>query len=213
MKTSELPEPELGYIQTDKSNQPAFSARQMREAMQTRAQVQDEPMAWNSIQIASWIGSKLMHEPSMFERATVCKFVRSLGRHPTLLKHSPKIHPAPSVPADIDALIHRVSVAICLSHSAWDLADARVLVLEILKQAAQPAQSTQAEVTDAELLDLFESQYPVDGATVRAQLNGDEVVCIDAISAKVGWTRFKNDARAILALRSERLNAVKKGKI
>ncbi len=59
------------------------------------------PVAWNSIQIASWIGSQLMHEPSMFERATVCKFVRSLGRHPTLLKHSPKLHPAPSVPDDV----------------------------------------------------------------------------------------------------------------
>lgn len=30
---NQLPEPELGYIKTDKSNQPAFSARQMREAM------------------------------------------------------------------------------------------------------------------------------------------------------------------------------------
>ncbi len=60
-----------------------------------------EPVAWNSIQIASWIGSQLMHEPSMFERAAVCKFVRSLGRHPTLLKHSPSTHPSPSVPADV----------------------------------------------------------------------------------------------------------------
>ena len=42
MRTNQLPEPELGYIQTDKSNQPAFSARQMREAMQARAQVQGE---------------------------------------------------------------------------------------------------------------------------------------------------------------------------
>ena len=58
-------------------------------------------VAWNSIQIASWIGSQLMHEPSVFERAAVCKFVRSLGRHPTLLKHSPKIHPATSVSADV----------------------------------------------------------------------------------------------------------------
>lgn len=191
--TNQLPEPELGYIHTDKSNQPAFSARQMREAMQTRAQVQDEPMVWNSIQIASWIGSKLMHEPSMFERATVCKFVRSLGRHPTLLKHSPKIHPAPSVPADIDALIHRVSVAICLSHSAWDLADARVLVLEILKQAAQPAQATQAEVTDAQILEAAEPF----GAFEYGDAQGDKRI---------------DFARAILALRSERLNAVKKGK-
>lgn len=48
--TNQLPEPELGYIKTDKSNQPAFSARQMREAMkhalQARAQVQGEPVAW-----------------------------------------------------------------------------------------------------------------------------------------------------------------------
>lgn len=29
----ELPEPELGYIETDQSRQPAFSARQMREAL------------------------------------------------------------------------------------------------------------------------------------------------------------------------------------
>lgn len=48
-----------------------------------------EAVAWNSIQIASWIGSQLMHAPAMFERSVVCKFVRSLGRHPTLLKHSP----------------------------------------------------------------------------------------------------------------------------
>lgn len=31
----ELPEPELGHIETDKSRQPAFSARQMREALQS----------------------------------------------------------------------------------------------------------------------------------------------------------------------------------
>ena len=44
--TDQLPEPELGYIQTDKSNQPAFSARQMREALQARAQVQGEPVGF-----------------------------------------------------------------------------------------------------------------------------------------------------------------------
>lgn len=60
------------------------------------------PSVWNSIQIASWIGSQLMREPSTFERNAVCKFVRSLGRHPTLLKHSPKdTHPAPGVPDDV----------------------------------------------------------------------------------------------------------------
>ena len=46
--TNQLPEPELGYIQTDKSNQPAFSARQMREAMGRAAlsQVQGDPSWW-----------------------------------------------------------------------------------------------------------------------------------------------------------------------
>ena len=41
--TDQLPEPELGYIKTDKSNQPAFSARQMRDAMEraTQAEVTD----------------------------------------------------------------------------------------------------------------------------------------------------------------------------
>lgn len=39
----ELPEPELGYIETNKSRQPAFSARQMRAAMQAQpAAVSDE---------------------------------------------------------------------------------------------------------------------------------------------------------------------------
>lgn len=34
---TELPEPDLGYIETDKSRQPAFSARQMREALRPQA--------------------------------------------------------------------------------------------------------------------------------------------------------------------------------
>lgn len=34
----ELPEPELGYIETDKSRQPAFSAAQMRAALQSAQQ-------------------------------------------------------------------------------------------------------------------------------------------------------------------------------
>lgn len=39
----ELPDPELGYIKTDKSNQPAYSARQMRAALQSQpaAEVSD----------------------------------------------------------------------------------------------------------------------------------------------------------------------------
>ena len=46
-----------------------------------------EPAYWTSVQVATWIGNQLMHNPSMFERGEVCKYVRSLGRHPTLQKH------------------------------------------------------------------------------------------------------------------------------
>lgn len=65
------------------------SCKSVQKRLAAQQPATPEPVAWNSIQIASWIGSQLMHEPSMFERAAVCKFVRSLGRHPTLLKHSP----------------------------------------------------------------------------------------------------------------------------
>ena len=41
---TELPEPELGYIGTDKSRQPAFSARQMREALQSARPAPPLPM-------------------------------------------------------------------------------------------------------------------------------------------------------------------------
>jgi ethanolamine utilization protein EutP (predicted NTPase) len=52
-------------------------------------------------------------------------------------------HPAPAVPADIDALIERVSDALGMSHGAWDMADARTLVLEILGQAGMPAPTSE----------------------------------------------------------------------
>ena len=88
-----------------------------------------EPEEWNSIQIASWIGSQLMHEPSMFERATVCKFIRSLGRHPTLLKHSPKIRPAPSVPAASEPVVSRNPFASrCYTMSESHLSGHRLIV-------------------------------------------------------------------------------------
>lgn len=42
----ELPEPELGYIETDKSRQPAFSARQMRVAMQAQPAAESPCACW-----------------------------------------------------------------------------------------------------------------------------------------------------------------------
>ena len=81
-----------------------YAAKNALRAALSQQPATPEPVVWNSIQIASWIGSQLMHQPPMFERSLVCKFVRSLGRHPTLLKHSPSTHPpasAPSVPDDV----------------------------------------------------------------------------------------------------------------
>jgi hypothetical protein len=46
----------------------------------------DADNRWNSVQVCSWIGNQLLHEPSMFERGEVCKYVRSLGRDPRLVK-------------------------------------------------------------------------------------------------------------------------------
>ena len=62
--TDQLPEPDLGYIKTDKSNQPAFSARQMREAMKHSNQlpphtitINDHPephiMQWSDLELAA----------------------------------------------------------------------------------------------------------------------------------------------------------------
>ena len=61
--TNQLPEPELGYIKTDNSNQPAFSARQMREMQDTNQRpphtitLLDHPeprlMQWSALELAA----------------------------------------------------------------------------------------------------------------------------------------------------------------
>lgn len=48
---NQLPEPELGYIKTDISNQPAFSARQMREAMKHALRPDKVPMTDDKISL------------------------------------------------------------------------------------------------------------------------------------------------------------------
>ena len=102
LKNIRLDAPQLSGKAMGNAEKCASALRTAIQQAEAQQPATGEPVAWNSIQIASWIGSQLMHEPSMFERAAVCKFVRSLGRHPTLLKHSPKIHPAAtSLPADV----------------------------------------------------------------------------------------------------------------
>ena len=75
--TNQLPEPELGYIHTDKSNQPAFSARQMRDAMEraTQAEVTDEQIL--SLDCVS-IDSDEHGTSFWVDRSTVIKFARAI---------------------------------------------------------------------------------------------------------------------------------------
>ena len=141
-------------IQTD--THPAIQQAESAEAQtKTGEPVGQAPSVWNSIQIASWIGSQLMREPSMFERNAVCKFVRSLGRHPTLLKHSPKdTHPAPGVPdgwTDADADAARLAMELeCLlldtkdtaAVSRWWKSANEALDLHRARLAAAQAQKT-----------------------------------------------------------------------
>ena len=100
------------------------------------------PMVWNSIQIASWIGSQLMHEPSVFDRSAVCKFVRSLGRHPTLLKHSPSTH-SPSAPGVPDDVVRDAIATVREQYRGTDLgkaAEGSGDAIDAAMLAASPAQ-------------------------------------------------------------------------
>ena len=57
-KLPELPEPEIGYIKTDKSNQPAFSARQMQAyARAALAEAKAVPMNAEAAWEASCVNS------------------------------------------------------------------------------------------------------------------------------------------------------------
>ena len=112
----------------------------------------DAPV-WNSIQIASWIGSQLMHEPAMFERSAVCKFVRSLGRHPTLLKHSPQPQAVDAEGERIDALkqvdrffVERLAELGCLSPEAGAV---HAMVRAALQASHHPQPQPQAVVASS----------------------------------------------------------------
>ena len=73
----ELPEPELGYIETDKSRQPAFSARQMREALQSQpaAAVSDGEIVKLAFEMCSACYSGMDHQ---FAGMSVVKFARAI---------------------------------------------------------------------------------------------------------------------------------------
>ena len=85
MKINQLPEPELGYIKTDKSNQPAFSARQMREAMTERElELIDGMIAvqLDHAQRCDAISNRAMAEKQKgwdMERVELLRRIRSLG--------------------------------------------------------------------------------------------------------------------------------------
>ncbi len=71
---TELPEPELGYIETDKSRQPAFSARQMREALQSA-----QPAAAVSDEAIYAVWTQHCQTPGTTTRQLVCGFARAIS--------------------------------------------------------------------------------------------------------------------------------------
>ena len=93
--TDQLPEPELGYIKTDKSNQPAFSARQMREAMQARAILALRPQQsgltgcncrWDGDTQVQWCELHLAHKDAIHEWAERAKEAeKQLAMRPELV--------------------------------------------------------------------------------------------------------------------------------
>lgn len=83
----ELPEPELGYIETDKSRQPAFSARQMRAAMQAQPAAVSDADAWEL-----WL-RVCAESDNLSTRVMIANFARALRPQavPMTIKASPKL--------------------------------------------------------------------------------------------------------------------------
>lgn len=176
--TDQLPEPELGYIQTDKSNQPAFSARQMREAMkhtlQARAQVQSEPVAW-CIE-AQVDGEWFVQYPITFTKQG----------------------------AELDASLYTPETVL------------RIRPLAFGDTTPQPAQATQAEVTDGIRPEDFTVDVVVkpmggfapvntQGVRVTHKPTGISVTCDAARSQHTNRQQAFEKLSAILALRPERV--------
>lgn len=111
---NQLPEPELGYIQTDKSNQPAFSARQMREAMkhamQARAQVQGVPVGFT-------YQAEIAYADSTGGNGSFWRVPPDLDDEAVPLY----THPAPGVPDDVQRDAERYRWLRSLEHcnEAW----------------------------------------------------------------------------------------------
>lgn len=77
----ELPEPELGYIETDKSRQPAFSARQMREALQSAQPAAPQYNGWYCAHCQRGVDAS---EVTFHEQHTVCGRVITNDAPPAL---------------------------------------------------------------------------------------------------------------------------------
>lgn len=155
--TNQLPEPELGYIKTDKSNQPAFSARQMREAMghalQASAQVQGEPFGY--------IHHFVAHDESgaLIDTTWEADGCADALPHPTYPDFWKWSHSTP------------------------------------FYTTPQPAQATQAEVTDErEAFEAFAQDCPFGRYNVSRRGTG-----YDSSHTQLMWDTWQ--ARAILALR------------
>lgn len=179
--TNQLPEPELGYIKTDKSNQPAFSARQMREAMKhaLQAQVQGEPVGE-----IKWAANV----PNSIREAVFYDLMPLIG---TKLYTTPQPAQATQASWTDDQMISFAAM-ILMQGPHSDSIEMRLQSfrrLETLRGNITPAKATQAEVTDAEIESLF--------GKCGGHWSGDQWVIEDA--------DLHPFARAILALRPERV--------
>jgi len=79
----------LGLLNAETQTEAEINLRNLEAKLKEQS---GESVAWNQVQICTWIGNQLIHNPSMFERNEVCRYVRSLGRDKTLAKHTHPPH-------------------------------------------------------------------------------------------------------------------------
>ena len=188
--TDQLPEPDLGYIKTDVSNQPAFSARQMREAMQARFQAQSEPMAWlhwlhGPVRVFMNKDEAMMELDRLNREYPVDsgdRKMRPLILGDTAPQPAQATQATDYVGVEPDGIVIGFHEGNALVDHAGNLEEGNCLFLS----PTIPTQATQAEVTDEQILEIAEPF----GAFEYGDAQGDKRV---------------DFARAILALRPERV--------
>ena len=185
--TDQLPEPELGYIKTDKSNQPAFSARQMREAMKPTTTAPVGEIKWAA------------NVPNSIKEAVFYDLMPPIGTKLYTASQSTKVQGEPvawCIEAQVDdEWFVQYPIAFTKQGAELDASSytpgtvLRIRPLAFGDTTTQAAQATQAQMTDVEIEVLF--------GKCGGHWNGDQWVIEDA--------DFHPFARTILALHPERV--------